>query len=785
MDIAPLTFRIESSSAVAAEGDLDQLTAAAGRADTAQESLAASAGRAAAAETNMSAKAKAATQAINAHTAATKANAAAMNMQAVSAGQVAARQQQMMFQTNDIAMSLASGQAPYMVAIQQGSQLAQVYAGPGGLNNAIGDFNKLMGGVIGTLVKFAPHFAAVTALVTAGVLVYRDMTRNTRELDDAFSDLRDHMADGLDVLADTHDYTQRIDLAKIGREAAESVGPANQLSNELTGIAAALNDITVARTIEQITAVGEQIRTLEADIARIEGIRDRMNNGRLSPADTFSATGSLEFGLSPEDEQTLYQSRIQLWALREEWKSFGSVLSEEDIKGSIAAFVSGDFVGGVQRIRDGIKATLEDTKTGTTTTGRAIDEAGRAMERLQGMAQSHADAQAQYGADEIERILFREQQQIRSIEDTAAEAIRLGAEVHEIELLRETALTDLRLLTERQVADARIREGQRAKEQEKRDFIRKLEEEERERERWERDRERISNEKTSLERSLQPGTAMQQVSWWEDDQQARNDEVYQREVQLYGEKEARKLGLYEEYERRRTEITRLAAQERRSIEAAQNSFLVGASAGMFDALSNLYGAYIDERSDGARTLFAIAKGLSLAQTTMDAYEAVGKAWTSEQPLPVKIAESIMAFTSVMNAVAGIQSVNYGGGREFGGGVRPDEFYEVNEKGKPELLNMGSKYYLMSGGYGQVEPAIRMPQMKSGAAAQALPPNIQIINNAPGVVVRKEGPEMNPRFIIEQAKAEAAAQLQDDIASGGDTSQLLERRFGLNRAAGSI
>ena len=46
----------------------------------------------------------------------------------------------------------------------------------------------------------------------------------------------------------------------------------------------------------------------------------------------------------------------------------------------------------------------------------------------------------------------------------------------------------------------------------------------------------------------------------------------------------------------------------------------------------------------------------------------------------------------------LSPVSYGGGRAVGGGVAPNTFYEVNEKG-PELFNQGGRSFLMTGAAG--------------------------------------------------------------------------------------
>jgi Prophage tail length tape measure protein/Lambda phage tail tape-measure protein (Tape_meas_lam_C) len=79
------------------------------------------------------------------------------------ASRAAAFQSRMlMFQLNDVFVSLASGMNPLMVFVQQGAQIAQIYGGEqGGVRGALRDTARMIGGVV-------TRFPLVTAAVLAG-----------------------------------------------------------------------------------------------------------------------------------------------------------------------------------------------------------------------------------------------------------------------------------------------------------------------------------------------------------------------------------------------------------------------------------------------------------------------------------------------------------------------------------------------------------------------------------------------------------------------------------------
>ncbi len=72
--------------------------------------------------------------------------------QMASGSRLAAMQSRMLlFQLNDIGVSLAGGMSPLMVLVQQGSQITQMYAGQGGVNAALTQTADLAKGAVAGL----------------------------------------------------------------------------------------------------------------------------------------------------------------------------------------------------------------------------------------------------------------------------------------------------------------------------------------------------------------------------------------------------------------------------------------------------------------------------------------------------------------------------------------------------------------------------------------------------------------------------------------------------------
>lgn len=159
MDVAVIGLKAESKPIKDATKDLDRFTDASKRADNANDNRAASDRKVAAASTVSAAATDKNTTAIRAATQAQMALAKASNMAAF-------RQRQLAVQSLDVAQSLALGMPPMMVAVQQGGQIAGIYAGQGGVAAAF----KEAAGMVGRFVAAHPALIAATAAIGLGFM---------------------------------------------------------------------------------------------------------------------------------------------------------------------------------------------------------------------------------------------------------------------------------------------------------------------------------------------------------------------------------------------------------------------------------------------------------------------------------------------------------------------------------------------------------------------------------------------------------------------------------------
>jgi hypothetical protein len=120
--------------------------------------------------------------------------------QMASGSRLAAMQSRMLlYQLNDIGVSLAGGMSPLMVLVQQGSQITQMYAGQGGVNaalrqtadlakGAVSGVGSAARGVLG-LARAHPALTAAVALATAGLAGLRHEINATAKTQVSYGDV--------------------------------------------------------------------------------------------------------------------------------------------------------------------------------------------------------------------------------------------------------------------------------------------------------------------------------------------------------------------------------------------------------------------------------------------------------------------------------------------------------------------------------------------------------------------------------------------------------------------
>nr|WP_315446146.1 phage tail tape measure protein [uncultured Pseudomonas sp.] len=129
------------------------------------------------------------------------------------------------------------------------------------------------------------------------------------------------------------------------------------------------------------------------------------------------------------------------------------------------------------------------------------------------------------------------------------------------------------------------------------------------------------------------------------------------------------------------------------------------------------------------------------------------------------------------------SVSFGGGRAVGGGVEPNTFYEVNEKG-PELFNQGGRSYLMTGASGGSVtpltsgggPALAAMSGTGGGNTYNFPVAVSVqTSGSEGGGVSQEASTQLGKGIQQAAKTEAETAIARALQPGGSIWRLTNGR----------
>lgn len=109
----------------------------------------------------------------------------------------------------------------------------------------------------------------------------------------------------------------------------------------------------------------------------------------------------------------------------------------------------------------------------------------------------------------------------------------------------------------------------------------------------------------------------------------------------------------------------------------------------------------------AMVLLAIETAMGVARVRISTEVAAMRAMelgVAGHALAAQIRAMGAISTGLILAAGAVQAGQISGGRERGGGVERGRIYEVGERGKPELLESGGRYYLIPGQSGHVAPA---------------------------------------------------------------------------------
>lgn len=221
------------------------------------------------------------------------------------------------------------------------------------------------------------------------------------------------------------------------------------------------------------------------------------------------------------------------------------------------------------------------------------------------------------------------------------------------------------------------------------------------------------------------------------------------------------LGLIKEseYQKARTQIMKVAADERAAIELSRNSMILSASSDFFGGMADLTGAFAGEQSGAYKALFAISKGFAIANAALQLQTAIANA--SALPWPANFPAMAQAVALGGQIASGIAGVSYGGAREFGGPVDVGKMYRVGEGGAPEIFQSGGKNFMIPGDGGKVIPN---DQIGGGGFSQS----VQVHNYSGENVQTKTSMDGK----------------QMEVIIGEISKQISQRRGGVGRALAS-
>jgi hypothetical protein len=191
------------------------------------------------------------------------------------------RRQNLTYQAFDIGQTAAMGMNPAMIAAQQGPQIAQLYAGAGGLKTALSDVGSLAGGVASRLWPVAIAAAAGAAAIGDMQDNIREATGKSQTFGDVAStafktvagDIKDLLQPAIDVVGTAGSYafdrlsSAAIDLAEwitnaFRMASADIAFVWTQLPNIVGGAVVGTMNAVVQGTMSGVKGVSDFVDTL-------------------------------------------------------------------------------------------------------------------------------------------------------------------------------------------------------------------------------------------------------------------------------------------------------------------------------------------------------------------------------------------------------------------------------------------------------------------------------------------------------------------------------------------
>lgn len=576
-----------------------------------------------------------------------------------------------------------------------------------------------------------PWVLGITA--AAAALAYLALKGNGAQK--ALEDLEGAIDDAEKALRDTAKYA---DLSEIGDSASMSIPYVDGLATSINKVVSALQDATVAQFLRDMGQLQTSIIEVESAIAAAERKKGGLvNQARLQAGARSSRTGQLGTPSINEDDvagvkeinRELGEARAALAGLRSRQENiFGNVF-EDGVKEQISnALKSGDVKAAAEALKGQLVSITGETG-GSRTTAVPADDNKDALKLIKEVEDAYRAA----FETEIEQINRIEKERLASIERQLAAGELKPAKAQELsdkviaiaqnERDELEKANEARLQSDLDATDAILKKHQDAADEKKRQeddllaYVLASRDYALNRTAALLERE-YSARRTHIENTIrdEEKKTAALIALGEEEASAKED----LRKRLYGEgeysdnpvermmaqQEAELEALNEFHE---TYLTSLEDFEARKAEIQLKYAEMYASAteqGLSAATSNMKKAF-GEQSGIYKAFFALQQAAAIAAAGIALYQNMAEA--SKVGFPQNIPLIAGALAQGTAIIAGVKSVQatFGGGRERGGPVTSDKFYEIAEKGRPELVETGGKFYLANT-KGNVEPATKMP-----------------------------------------------------------------------------
>lgn len=725
-DVATLGIAVKSDEVTKGATELDKLAAAAKQATAAKDQLVDQVEAMSASEKRATDAVRQLREARQQATAATKAYTTAQNAADKAARGLIQRQTQLAYQTNDVVSGLVMGQPPMMIFAQQSGQIAQIYAGNGGVNAALQDVSKTFKSLFALIGRAAPYLAAVAAIGGVSYALYR-LAESAAE---AERQIDEQMASVSVTLGETADIAREVNLARIAREANEGTADIYEFSGALGSIVETLQDVRIQKFMaasEQImTEIGDQQDTIEALERRMARAREDLRKAESATPNSRGVTSDDAGRAQKRIERArkdLGLANSQLANLQARYTQLGAVLPVEEANKIKEALASGDMTLAAQTwanaLKEGVKTADQIRREQRAVAREAEAEAKReareqeaedgrrqsAMESLSKKADAFNIAQLKANDDQVAAINARYDVEYKALLELGQKAIQNGETVENANRAVEEARVLARADADAKIADYRQKQTEEeAKEAQRRaDILEDIR-------LSNRDLDRTSgvfdisgphaDEARKLGRDTVAGISGIQDRAVDDLALAR--ENYLDEQALYQGNKDELLRIEQEYQERVSAI-KADANERQGelILRSQEAVRQGVLSDM-NTITAAAGEVVGEQSAAYRLIVGTQKAAALAMAAIAAPAAAAKAM-AEVPFPANYIAAAAVYANVAMLAAQVGKVAFGGNRELGGPVSPGMMYEVGERGKPEMFHQNGKSYLIPGNNGNVVP----------------------------------------------------------------------------------